>query len=164
MKQSIEPRPNQETPSEMVESLMTMIHGQFYADLPVEKWYKDRLFLQRNVVLWPATWLNARGLTIAPERYQEIIVEKIVDLKRHASGVIRNPSGYLMKCLQDHFKHHEQALHDETKAFTRSVESAVAVAKAAPQADPVSAMATAAALIHPKRRVQGAPKDQRELW
>lgn len=156
-------RQNQATPAEMVETLMGMIRGQFYGDLPADKWFADRAFVKKNVVLWPATWLNARGLTLAPERYQAILVEKINDLKRHATGTIRNPSGYLMRCLQDHFAHHEDELHDEAKAFTASVERAIGTLRTAPAADAVAALATAAAVIAPKRRQQGGPKGQGEF-
>lgn len=146
----------------MVESLMTMIRGQFYGDLPPEKWFKDRAFVKKNVVLWPATWLNARGLTLAPEKYEEIIVKKLIDLRQHA-GLIQNPSGYLMCCLQDHFRHNEDALHDEAKAFTNSVANAVSKLSTAPAADPVAALATAASVIAPKRRQQGGDKKQGTL-
>lgn len=156
-------RQYQETPAEMVATVLGMIRGQFYGDLPEEKWFKDRAFVKKNVVLWPATWLNARGLTLAPERYQAILVEKIIDLKRHATGPIRNPSGYLMRCLQDHFSHNEDKLHDEAKAFTASVSRVVSGLSAAPRLDPVAALATAAAVITPKRRQQGGPKGQGEF-
>lgn len=157
-------RPKQETPAEMVGTLMGMIRGQFYGDLPEDKWFKDRAFVKKNVVLWPATWLNARGLTLPPERYQAILVEKLIDLKRHATGTIHNPSGYLMRCLQDHFRHHEDELHDEAKAFTASVDRTMGKLRTAPSADPVAALATAAAVIAPKRRQQGGPKGQGNLF
>ena len=51
MKPPIEPRPKQETPAEMVEELMQMIRGQFYHELPDSKWFSDRAFMKKNVVL-----------------------------------------------------------------------------------------------------------------
>jgi hypothetical protein len=154
------PRPEQETPATMVADLLQMIRGQFYGDLPTEQWFKDRAFMTKNVVLWPATWLNERGLTLAPSRYQQILVEKINDAKRNATAAIYRPTGYLMKCVQDHFRHHEDELHDEAKAFTASVERAVGQLSAAPAADPVAAMATAAEVLQPKRRVVGQVKSR----
>src|SRR5205814_2034999 len=141
MKPPVEPRPKQETPAEMVEELMEMIRGQFYQDLPESKWFSDRAFMKKNVVLWPATWLNGRGFTVSPAAYRQTFIDKINDLKRHATGPIKYPTGYLMKCIQDHFRHNEDRLHDEAKAATTAVAAALGKASAAPQIDQVATMA-----------------------
>jgi hypothetical protein len=137
-------RPKQETPAARVADVMRMIRGQWYADLPEKKWFQDEAFVMRNVVLWPASWLNKRGLTLPPERYFAIIIDKLNDVKRNtAQATLKSPAGYLMRCLQDHFAHNEDAIHDEAKNFSAKVNLALSRATAAPVADHVARMGEA---------------------
>lgn len=160
-------RPKQDTTSdkarELAEAVLAKIRGQWYGPRPADDlrrptpddWWKDRSFILNRVVLWPASWLNKRGLTLATERYFEIVITKLNDVHaKHEQESFTYLPGYLMKCMQDHFKHHGDKIHDEAKSFTAAVEAAIGTAKAAPAADPIRAMDAARAFVSTKRNTK----------
>jgi hypothetical protein len=173
MKPPIEDRPKQETPEATVNELLLMIKGQFYdGQLAEDKFYKDRPFLKKRVVMHLASWLDRKGFTLPPERYREIFLHVLNDAKtfvgakRDGTGtdrVIHNPTGFLMVCLQKHLKVNEDKYHDEAKGVTLQVQAALTKASAAPQIDQVATMAAAAALITPKRRVCTKPNSNGQV-
>ena len=136
----------------MVDGVMSKIRAQWYGERPPRDWFADQAFIKARVVLWPAKWLDARGLTLPAERYFEIVITKLNDVHaHHGQETFKYLPGYLTKCMQDHFKHNEQAIHDEAKAFSAAVDAAIGKAQSVPAADPVRAMAAAQELVSTKR-------------
>jgi hypothetical protein len=144
----VHPRLHQEITGEIVSDLLGVIRGQFYGDASPKKWFQDRPFLLRNVVLWPASWLNKRGVSLKPERYKAIILECIADIKHHgATGVVQFWPGYLMHCVQEHFKHHGDEIYKEGKSLRtlseRAMMAFIRASEPVNQADPVRALSMA---------------------
>ncbi|HYE32617.1 MAG TPA: hypothetical protein VEH27_14410 [Methylomirabilota bacterium] len=141
----LKPRPEQQTPVEIVNDLLFSIRNQFYIDAPTKKWAQDSAFIRRNVVLWPAAWLNNRGVTLPPARYKEIILGVLNEVKVHGkTAVVKYWPGYLKHCLQEHFKHQGERYYEEAKALRASIETALQMAgSATAKVDPITVMAEA---------------------
>jgi hypothetical protein len=157
-------RSKQEVGAEIVNDLLASVRNQFYADAPAKQWFQDRKFILRSVVLWPASWLNKRGVTLPPERYKSILLEIFQDIKRKGNtGAVTYWPGYLMHCVQEHFKHHGDDYYTEGKSLRSAVERSLMafgrLDQAAGQPDPVRQMAHARSIIQPqKRRPKPSPK------
>lgn len=89
---------------------------------------RDRLL---HALTWPATWLDERGLTCAPQRYQELIAARLDAIAAHG-----DPSrygayfpAYLLKCLQDWFDRHGDALYGELKHIRNALDQLLASAR-----------------------------------
>ena len=118
----VEPRAQQQTPAAMVASLMQVIHGQFYGDAGARTWPRDQHYIRREVVLWPASWLKSRGLTMTPSTYETMFLDKLNDVKRNcAQAHFDYFPAYLAKCIRDHFKHNEERIHNQCKAVSGGV-------------------------------------------
>lgn len=160
-------RPSQDVPAEIIGDLMAAIRNQFYADAPAKSWFQDQKFILRNVVLWPAAWLNRRGVSLPAPRYKEIVLEVFNGVKTHGqTAAVKYWPGYLMKCVQEHFRVHGEDYYDEGKSLRVSLERALLTASRAPQApDPISRLAEARRLIQPARRAAKptGPKQQLSL-
>ena len=140
-------RPKQVLPGEIIADLMGAVRNQFYAGS--DKWFGDQEFIKRRVVTWPARWLNGRGVTLKPPRYKEILLGIFQDIKRHGTTeAVAYWPGYLMHCVQQHFKHHGEEIYTEAKSLRNQVENALlAGRRAADEAranDPVAGLA----LVH----------------
>jgi hypothetical protein len=143
-------RPKQAIPAQILADLMAVIRNQFYPDAlaggdAAKQWFQDQQFLKVRVVLWPAAWLNKRGVSLQPDRYQQILLDIFKEIKRHgATGAVKFWPGYLAKCVQDHFRHHEDEIYEEGKVLRIHLERAMATAQAAAgasQPDPVDRLA-----------------------
>lgn len=151
MKPTAPDRPRQSVPSQIANELLAVIRNQFYPDAQLggeaaKQWFQDQQFIRQRVVLWPAAWLNKRGVSLKPERYQQILLDIFADIKRHgATGAVKFWPGYLAKCVQDHFAHHEDEIYEEAKALRTQLERALATAGSATarQPDPVERLAAA---------------------
>jgi hypothetical protein len=155
VKPYVEPRPSPEPPDVMVEELMQMIRGQFYGDAGARTWPRDQQVIRRDVVLWPAAWLKDKGLTMTPVRYRALLIEKLNDVKRNcAQASFKYLPAYLAKCVQDHFRFHEDEINAEAKAITGSVHSVLSKLKVAPAADPIWAMAGVHAILTARKRAK----------
>lgn len=155
-------RPKQEVPVDIVTDLMGAIRSQFFAESFTrdpklfKRWKQDQAFMLKNVVLWPAAWLTRRGVTLKPERYKQIILEVINEVKAHGkTEAIKYWPGYLMKCVQSRFKHHEDDIYAEAKSLRTQIERVMASAKAAPRApDPIQALAAAQQVLSTQTRAK----------
>jgi hypothetical protein len=162
-------RPKQETPADLVTDLMQAVRSGFYHDQP-DKWFADQHFIKRNVVLWPAAWLNKKAVSLPPARYKAILMGIFLGIKQHGNtGAVKYWPGYLMKCVQDHFKIHGEDYYEEGKSIRAQVERAQMAfsrAQVAPRApDQVEAMAMSLKILTASKRKQKlAPKrDQLNL-
>lgn len=148
LRPSPQDRPRQNVPAEIVQDLMSVIRNQFYPDTLCagsgKQWFQDQQFLKVRVVLWPAAWLTSRGVTLKPERYKQILFDIFNAIKRHgATDAVKYWPGYLAKCVQDHFRHHEDEIYYEAKALRSQVERALATAQTAVAShpDPIARLA-----------------------
>jgi hypothetical protein len=143
-KSAVENRPKQSIPTEIKNDLLQAIRGSFYGDATDKQWHQDKNFILLNVVLWPASYLNRRGVSLPPERYKAIIFDVFNGIKRHGStGAVKFWPGYLKHCLQTHFKIHGEEYYEEAKALRSSLTAIVAKAGQIPAVDPVRILAEA---------------------
>jgi len=111
------------------EELLLAIRLRFYACRPVDyRRHRQRLLY---AVTWPATWLDARGLTCSPQRYQTLIEDRLQAIAAHG-----NPAAYgayfptyLLKCLQDFFDRHGDELYSELKHIRNALDQLLASAR-----------------------------------
>ena len=70
-----------------------------------------------RAITWPAAWLDKQALTIKQQDYNRLILRKLRQIKEH--GDPRHYRGYfpkyLMKSLQDHCRHHQEAIYLKLK-------------------------------------------------
>lgn len=160
-------RPKQQLADEIVADLMRTIRNQFCPDLTDKEWFKDHYhFTKKNVVLWPARFICGKGFTMTGERYKAILMGIFDTIKAHGdTGGVRHWQFYLLKCVQEHFKHQWEDYYAEAKSARSLAEHALLGLRRATAAtvapDPIEAMALAQRLASPGRRVRSmlkAPK------
>ncbi len=153
-------RPKQETPEAMVARLMGLIRGQFCGDLADKDWFKHSHFVKRNVVLWPARFVKGKEFTLPVARYEAIMRGIFDGIKEHGqTGQIRYWPGYLMKCVQDHWRLHWEEYYNEAKAVRNISETAlVSLGKVAPADRGLEALAVAQSVLAGRRRKQPAKR------
>jgi hypothetical protein len=160
-------RPKQQLPAEIVSDLMGAIRGQFYPDATAKEWLCDSHFIRREFVLYFASWLNKKGVTLKPERYKQILLERLQEVKQHGrTDAIRYFPGYLKHVLQQHLKFHGDDYYQEGKNLRAIAENAlVALGQIGPCGshfgpDPIRVMAEARHdLLKPKKKPsKPAPK------
>lgn len=122
---SVTGRPKQEVSADLVAGLMAIIRHQFCGQMTGEEWGKNSHFVRRNVVLWPARFIfTQKGFTVPGPRYEQIMRGVFAEIKANMTNAdILYWPGYLMKCVQDHFKHHWEEYYDEAKAARNIAES-----------------------------------------
>lgn len=153
-------RPKQETPAEIMNDLLLVIRNQLCPGLSPKEWYQSQNFFKR-VLTYPAAWLNTRGVTLPPDRYHAIVRKLILDIKVHsAADSVQYWPGYLLKCFQEHFRHHGEDYYDEGKSFRNLTERALFATRRAQEArtgvDPVEVYAKANAVLAARKRRPGA--------
>jgi hypothetical protein len=161
-----QPATKQPTPAELLDELLDFVQRKFYQGHALA-FTKDRPRLLKWVVLWPATWLNKRGVTLPPSRYREIFMSVFLDgIRFGTADQITYFPAYLAKIIQSHFEHHGDEIYAEAKSIRNLVENAVVVAGRSAQAasDPVRELASAATLLRAKKKPsKPAPKSQLNL-
>lgn len=111
------------------EALLQTLRLRFYLQRPAA-YRRDRPRLL-HALTWPATWLEARGLTCAPSRYQALIEERIQAIAAHGNPVVYGAyfPAYLLKCLQDWFDRHGDDLYGELKHIRNALDQLLASAR-----------------------------------
>ncbi len=121
MKPHVQDRPKVKTPEEVVTRLAYVIRDQLYRDEQRGQFYGQLQDLRR-VITWPAAWFNERALFVSLDRYQEIMLGIIKDVKRHGNtGSVGYWPRYLLTAVQSHFRFNAQDYNDEGKAARDSV-------------------------------------------
>lgn len=111
------------------EELLLAIRRRFYRHRPAD-YQRDRRRLL-HALTWPATWLEARGLTCAPPRYHTLIAERLQAIAAHGNPAAYSAyfPTYLLKCLQDWFEHHGDELYAELKHIRNALDQLLASAR-----------------------------------
>ena len=149
-------RIKQPTPSNLTDSCLELLRSKFY-NLPDDfvSFSKDRKRLLAWVVLWPAQWLNSKGVTIHGDQYREIFVKVFLQAAARVESKVKYRPAYLRQVIQSHFKIHGEDYYDQAKATRNVIEQtmvALAGTRPAPQ-DPVREMAAARKIL-----VAGSPR------
>lgn len=151
---------------QLLAGLLDDVRRRFYPGKPVAEFQRDRRRLL-VALCWPADWLARRGLFCPPTRYRALVVARLDAVRAHGDPACYGaffPS-YLLKCLQDHFAHHGDDLHDELKHIRNALEGVTgslryAESEATVQARQIDALAR----VHQMLRAQAPPpSDPRQL-
>ena len=144
-----------------VPELLEVIRQRFYATLPPAHFHRDyRMLLY--ALTWPAGWLDSRGLTCSPARYQALIAERLAAIGAHGDPARYGAyfPAYLLKCLQDWFQHRGDELYAELKhirnALDRILGSVGVITEVQRHAHHIELLAATHRLLHRPRRVTSA--------
>ena len=129
----------QPTTSELTEDLLAFLGRKFYAGEGVA-FAKDRSRLLAWVVLWPASWLQSRGVTISTENYRKIFLAVFLDAMIHGTEKIRYRPAWLKQVIQSHFAMHGDEIYAEAKAVRSLVENALALTGKCATVNPLDPM------------------------
>jgi hypothetical protein len=165
----VEPRPKQETPDAMVAELMKNIRDQFYGDAGAKRYKQEHAFLLKRVVLYPAKWLNSKGVTLPVDEYQRLVLEKLQDVKRNGrQAKFKYFPAYLESCFKDHLKHNGDTIYERAKTFRSAVDGAMDQLAAVRPADHVATLAAAERVLQVNRKhnqaERSAAKQQGDLF
>lgn len=158
-------RPKQPTSQELLDSILDFLQRKFYEGDPIS-FRKDRSRLLAWVALWPASWLNKKGVSLPADRYREIFFQVFLEAKANGTEKITYRPAWLRHVIQTHFAHHGDEIYEQAKSVRNLVEHAVLIAgKAAPSApDPVRELAQASTLLKARKPApKRAVKDQLTL-
>lgn len=148
-------KPRQITSDDLVDSLLSLIRTKFYQGHPVS-FAKDRPRLLKWVVLYPATWLNKRAVTLPSDRYKDILTEILMAAARFCEPTkVTYLPAYLRQVVTSHFQVHGDEYYEQAKSIRNLVDNAVLMAGQARQTaapDPVAELAAAARLLRPVKK------------
>jgi hypothetical protein len=118
------------TPDDAVADLLRLVQQRFYppaGDANHAHFFRDRRRLV-YALSWPAGWLAHRGLTCSPARYRCLVTARLEAIACH--GDPRRYGAYfptyLLKCLQDWFRHHGDELYAELKHLRNALDQILA--------------------------------------
>jgi hypothetical protein len=160
----------QPTPQEMTDALLEFLRRKFYTEPGDEKRFaQDRSRLLSWVVLWPASWLNARGVTIHGEAYKQIFFKVMHQANQHRSDKIKYRPAWLRMVLQSHFRMHGEEYYEEAKSVRMVTEKLLLLTGQQQNApDPVKELAAARKILTaatPRKSViKDTPKAQLNLF
>jgi len=169
MRKKAAQRPRQPTPTELTDSCLGILRSKFYQG-DDKSFFQERTHLLRWVVLWPASWLNRKGVTIHGDKYREIFNKVFLNAAAHMESKVKFRPAYLRQVIQSHFAIHGEVYYEDAKAVRNLVEATMlAVGRpVAPEPDPVKTMAQQsqllAALSPKKRTVKRALTTQPDLF
>lgn len=151
----------QQTPKELLGNCLAFIQRKYYQERP-EKFYEDRQRILDWVVLWPATWLNNKEVTVPAGRYYQIFTSVFSDalLKGTNIGNIDYLPAYLAKVIHSHFDHHGEEIYNEAKSMRNLVEhAALSLGQLPTRADdPIRELAAARRLLKSDQKARRAAK------
>lgn len=149
----------QPVPAELLGQCLSFLQRKFYLNHE-DTFAQDRQRLLKWVVLWPAKWLDERGVSLPLNRYREIFMAVFMDAAMFQTQTkVTYLPAYLRVVLERHFDHHGEDYYDEAKSIRTQVETAIQIAaatgkplsaQAAP--DPIRDLARAARLVKGKTR------------
>jgi hypothetical protein len=165
-------RIKQPTPVELRDACLDLLRRKFYGKTPEEQkaFAQDRSRLLGWVVLWPASWLNAKGVTIHGDQYREIFTKVFMDAAANVESKVKYRPAYLRQVIQSHFRIHGEDYYDEAKSLRNLVENTMLMLGKTPvkESDPVRELAAARDLLKPvkakKAPFKGGLNNQLDLF
>lgn len=148
-------------PDVMIEELLAALNTSFYAGKDAKAWLRDARDL-KLVLLWPATWLTQRGISLPADRYEAILREIIGGIRQHGdTAAIRHFPTYFAHTVQRWFVHHGEELYEERKRARNFMDAALRAAtrNASAEPDPTAALAAAHRVLATGKRAAKAPKN-----
>ena len=111
-------------------------------------------FIRRNVVLWPARFMLGKGFTLPAARYEEIMRSIFQTIIREGkTEAVKFWPGYLMLCVQNHWRHHWEDYYGEAKSTRNQVATLLAGCKPIDHEDrTIEALALAHQVLTSKHR------------
>ena len=158
-------RPKQPTPKELTDDLLGFVQRKFYAGEGVA-FAKDRSRLLSWVILWPASWLNGKGVSITTESYRKIVMDVLMEAVVHGTEKVRYRPAWLKQVVQSYFRIHGEEIYEAAKAIRGLVENALVLAgkPGTARPDPIRELVAARALLTaPKAARKTSVKDQLTL-
>jgi hypothetical protein len=158
-------RPKQLTPKELTDTLLDFLARKFYPD-DVTSYMKDRSRLLAWVVLWPASWLNKKGVSLPADKYRELFFQVFFEAKACGTEKIKYRPAWLRMVIQSHFLHHGDEIYERAKSIRSLVEHIVLSTGKRPdsaEAHPTDDMARARQIIaqaKPVKRKKQPNNDQ----
>ena len=152
-------RPQQPIPEELANYCLNILRRKFYSFPGGDRaFFQHRRDLLYRVVLWPASWLKKKEVTIHGDDYRSIFTKVFLQAAAHVETKIKYPPAYLAQVIQSHFKIHGEEYYDEAKAVRNQVDHVMLMAgqlarPAAVAADPVRELASARNIL-----ASGKPK------
>jgi hypothetical protein len=156
-------RQRQPTPDELTCGLLDFIRNKFYAEKPGD-FQKDRRRLLQWVVLWPAQWLDERGVTLTTDRYQKIVQDCLMDSVRFGdTRAIQYIPAWLGKVIQSHFIHHADEIYTEAKAMRTLADQALVSIGRVERRPTVEPLAAASKVLAAGQRKKKLATPQKQL-
>lgn len=143
-------RLKQPTPEELTNALLDFLRRKFYTrPQDVKAFAQDRSRLLAWVVLWPASWLNSRGVTIHGDAYRDIFFKVFLNADAHRSDRIKYRPAWLRMVIQSHFEIHGEEYYQQAKSVRSITERLVLLGAASRQAapDPIGEMSAARSIL-----------------
>lgn len=118
---------------------------------------------------WPAVWLERRGLTCSPTRYQSLIADRLDAIAAHGDPARYGAyfPAYLLKCLQDWFQRWGDELYAELKHIRNALDQVLASARFAARvqrhAQHIDLLVATHRLLHAQRSQRDAHPDAQQL-
>jgi hypothetical protein len=162
------PQPKQPTSKELTDDCLAILRRKFYTGDDKCFW-QDRRLLLKWVVLYPAAWLNEKGVTIHGDAYREIFSKVFLQAAAHMESKVKFRPAYLRQVIQSHLRIHGEDYYEAAKSARTLADHALMVAGQMRQAapDPVRDLANAREILTVKRAkkkgVQGAVNGQLNL-
>lgn len=152
-------RPRQQTSQELLDDLSEFIRNKFYPHHPIP-FAKDRPRLLKWVILWPAKWLDNRGVTLPADRYKHLLCGILLDALRFGDfSKINYLPAWLGQTVQSHFRHHGDAIYDEAKSMRTITEQIITNLKVR-EPDPTHELALAHRLLKKPKQPPRKPPAQ----
>ena len=145
-----------------VPELLEVVRRRFYAQQPPTHFHRDRRMLV-YALTWPAGWLDSRGLTCSPSRYRTLLADQLDAICAHGDPARYGAyfPAYLLKCLQDWFRHRSDGLYAELKhirnALDRILGSAAFASEVQPHARHIELLAATHRRLHAQRARRAIP-------
>ena len=150
------PQTKQPTSPELRDACLGVLRSKFYGNSPdeVKAYNQDRSRLLAWVVLYPASWLNKRGVTIHGDDYRAAFVKVFIQAAAHVESKVKYRPAYLRQVIQSHWAIHGEDYYEAAKSVRNLADHALLVAGQMRQnaPDPVAELAKAAALLKPAVR------------
>jgi hypothetical protein len=85
-----------------MDSILMSIGEMFYPGRRDTKearrtWAMDQNLYRKNLITWAAHWLDSKGVTLAPDRFKLLILDKLSDVKRSGTSEIKYLPRYLVQ-------------------------------------------------------------------